>query len=71
MHRLAPLFIALLACSDAQDDADTGEPCSCPAVEAPVCADGITYGNDCMAECEGVTDYTDGACEDEDEADSL
>ena len=29
---------------------------------APVCANGTTYGNQCSAECIGVTDFAVGEC---------
>ena len=29
----------------------------------PVCADGVTYGNKCLAENAGNAQWTDGACE--------
>ena len=31
----------------------------------PVCADGVTYGNKCLAENAGNAQWTDGACEEE------
>ncbi|MBK8444086.1 MAG: hypothetical protein IPL35_12015 [Sphingobacteriales bacterium] len=42
--------------------ADCNIGCVCPAIYAPVCADGITYGNACEAQCAGVYDYTNGEC---------
>lgn len=36
--------------------------CTCPAVIAPVCANGKTYGNSCEAECAGETTWTNGEC---------
>jgi len=39
---------------------------ACPDVGAPVCgSDGVTYGNSCYAEAEGIENYTSGECADE------
>jgi hypothetical protein len=41
------------------------EPCVCPAIYAPVCgADGNTYANACVAECDGIEIVDEGACDD-------
>jgi hypothetical protein len=37
--------------------------CLCTMEYAPVCANGKTYGNACLAECEGVKNYTPGECQ--------
>ncbi|MBP9150973.1 MAG: hypothetical protein KBF73_01685 [Flavobacteriales bacterium] len=56
---------SFFACN--QNDCDNGgDPNACPCYEiyAPVCGcDNVTYGNDCQAECAGITDYTVGACD--------
>ena len=46
-----------------QASCDEGD--ACPAVGAPVCgSDGVTYGNSCYAEAEGIENYTSGECTD-------
>ena len=37
--------------------------CACPEIYAPVCADGITYENECAAVCSGVEEFRPGSCE--------
>jgi hypothetical protein len=36
--------------------------CVCPALWAPVCANGVTYGNTCQAQCTGVDAWSTGEC---------
>jgi hypothetical protein len=39
------------------------EKCVCPDLYEPVCGiDGVTYFNDCLAQCKGVYSYTPGEC---------
>lgn len=40
----------------------SGDACTCPAEDNPVCANFKTYANPCEASCAGVTDYVQGAC---------
>jgi hypothetical protein len=38
--------------------------CACTKQYDPVCGcNGVSYGNACMAECAGISDYSTGACD--------
>lgn len=39
------------------------KPCACPKILRPVCADGQTFNNACLANCAGFSDYTQGKCQ--------
>ena len=53
----------VIACgTEDTDTPDDGE--DCPSIYQPVCADGTTYDNECVALSDGVTDFVEGACGD-------
>ncbi len=68
MHKVVLLF--LLACNQAQETPKTEEQlpevdnnCICTMQYQPVCSsDKKQFSNPCMAECEGVKNYTLGEC---------
>ena len=45
---------------------DNQASCMCTKEFRPVCgANDQTYPNPCQAECDGIVDYTEGACQDQ------
>ncbi len=66
---IAFLFLFVSACGSSDDiicEPCVGTPqedCVCYEIYAPVCGcNDVTYDNDCLAECAGVMDYTQGPC---------
>ncbi len=61
------LLIALGSCKKRDDgciDESLIIDSACPANYDPVCGcDDVTYGNDCEARINGVTSWTEGACD--------
>lgn len=37
--------------------------CACTKIFRPVCADGQTFANSCMAECGGYKKWSEGPCQ--------
>jgi hypothetical protein len=63
IYKYAFLFL-IVACNEAPTvNPESAEPCVCMKIYQPVCADGVTYGNSCEAECEGHKKWTEGTCE--------
>jgi hypothetical protein len=59
---LAALSIIFINCNK---EKCKESPCKsgCPTIYEPVCGcNNKTYGNNCEAECSGITDYTYGEC---------
>jgi hypothetical protein len=60
------LMLCLFAASCGKTNKCGGEKkanCTCTMQYDPVCGcDKKTYGNACLAECEGVKEYTSGEC---------
>jgi len=40
----------------------TVKPCFCMKIYRPVCAEKVTYGNSCEAECKGQKTWKEGRC---------
>eukprot|EP01083_Nonionella_stella_P083402 230615_1 len=60
---MAALLNALLFLFVTRSYAETSKPCYCTAQYDPVCCDGTTYSNKCMAGCADKTDCVAGQCE--------
>ena len=60
------IFFVLLLFTSCTDDDCKAEPiadCVCTTEYNPVCGcDNVTYSNACNAECNNITDYSEGEC---------
>ena len=69
LKNVIPIFIftLLLSISCSKEDPLCSEnidpACACTKQYDPVCGcNGKTYGNACMTECAGISNYTEEAC---------
>lgn len=63
---LSLILLSFVISCNKEDDCldDRKEDCVCIEIYQPVCgSNGNTYSNSCFAECDGITNYTEGACE--------
>ena len=76
LHILLFTFLSLALLSNKCDEGESKancvaksiEDCICTMDYNPVCGcDGVTYSNACMAECNSITEYSEGACEGDEE----
>lgn len=59
------LFLILFSCNKEEKPesiAPENDMCICTKEYRPVCADGQTFGNPCMAGCEGHKNFKEGPC---------
>ncbi|MGE3608773.1 MAG: Kazal-type serine protease inhibitor family protein [Bacteriovoracaceae bacterium] len=62
------LLFSLVACSSPKKEEPkpaspyTVKPCFCMKIYEPVCAEGVSYGNSCEAECHGHKTWKEGPC---------
>jgi hypothetical protein len=57
------LLLLAFSCKKEGCKANSNANCMCPEYYDPVCGcDKVTYGNSCMAECSGITEYSTGKC---------
>lgn len=67
-HLLALFALLSFACNHDDDSyacqaTEPSDDCACYQIYAPVCGcDVVTYGNDCIAGCHGISDYVPGEC---------
>lgn len=60
----AIIILGLAACKKDKCEEKSKDPnYSCSLVYDPVCGcNHVTYANDCVANCYGITEYTRGTC---------
>ena len=65
MLTFSAITFALFSCEKKKCGFGNGkEDCLCTMEYAPVCgSNNKTYGNACMAGCDGITDFTPGECQ--------
>ncbi len=57
-YQMGLMLLSPETCWEKADD------CDCPSTYEPVCgSNGLVYDNACLAQCDFISDYTDGICE--------